>query len=67
MQPRAWLYLCKVVVVDSGASCGEVFREHVGGADEEVVANNLRNLPLVEVAVPQVFPVSVLQQTTQGH
>lgn len=43
---------------------GEGLCEVVGGADEEVVAHDIPDHLLVEVAVVRVLPVCVLQHTS---
>lgn len=54
-------HLSEEVIVDLEAMVGEGLCEVVGGADEEVVAHDIPDHLLVEVAVVSMLPVCVLQ------
>jgi len=59
-------YLCEVVIVDPGSSRGKILCEEICGADEEIITHDFCDLFLIQVPVPQVLPVCVLQQTKQA-
>lgn len=55
-----YTYVREVVVVHGGTALGHQVGELVGRADEEVVADGLRHLILVLVAIGRTVPVCVL-------
>lgn len=54
-------YMSKVVIVHVDTSIGEDLGEVVGGADEEVVSNDVGNHLLVQITVCYLLPICVLQ------
>lgn len=51
----------EVIVVNVDPRIGQHFSKVVGGAYEKVVCNHVRNHLLVQVAVSELLPVSVLE------
>lgn len=56
----------EVVVAHGGAALGHQVRKLVGRTDEEVVADRLRHLVLVLVAVLGVVPARILRNNEIG-